>query len=163
MKFDKLYDQLINEMKIISSPFHSYKINNDIMEPVVYRDTCICFSSLNKNLDHVVQRIYERTDGRYNIDTILKIVKRYIDKDSSFKKLFTQKNRNIYSCSIQSKEFNLIKVQVTFEKNNARDIFSSGVENCKYFCFIYTILSKDMKEHNDDIKLLVESSDVFVD
>lgn len=163
MKFNELYDKIINEMKIISSPYSSYKINDDAMTPIIFNDVCICVSALNKDLFHVLKRIDERSKSKYNIDTVILIIKRYLSDKNNLKQLFSNKTRKIYSCSIQSKEFNLIKVQVMFEKNEARDIFSNGIENCKYFCFIYTILSKDMPEYESDMKLLVESNDVFVD
>jgi len=102
----------------------------------------------------------KRTKGKYDINTIITIIKRYIDKDLNFSNLFNNKNRDIYSCSIISKEFNLIKVQVTFERNNARDIFSDGIENCKYFCFIYTVLLGKMDKKESDIELNVESIEV---
>lgn len=70
----------------------------------------------------------------------LKMIK-LVSEDLEFMK-FEQVFNKIQS----KKKFNLVKVQVTFERNNARDIFSSGIENCKYFCFIYTILDKEMQE-----------------
>lgn len=72
---------------------------------------------------HVINRLKKRAKGLYDINTVITIIKRYIDKDLNFNDLFNDKNRDIYSCSIVSKEFNLIKVQFTFERNNAKDIF----------------------------------------
>ena len=157
MKFDQVFNKLINELTEVNGPNASDKINDEAFEPVVYKDICICASSLNSDLFHILNRLSKRTNGKYTLNTILTIIKRYIDKDLNLEKLFMDKNRKVYSCSIQSKEFNLVKVQVTFERNNARDIFSSGIENCKYFCFIYTILDKGMQEKGTDIKLCVES------
>ena len=156
MKFDNVFNKIINEMKYISSPNASYKINDDAMIPIVFNDVCICMSALNKDLFHVLDRINKRSNKKYDISTVITIIKRYIKNDPDFKKLF-YKGRDIYSCSIQSKEFNLIKVLVTFEKNNARDIFSDDIQRCKYFCFIYTVLDNNMIEHNNDIQLIVES------
>ena len=123
MKFDQVFNKLINEMKYVNGPNASYKINDEAFEPVVYKDICICASSLNSDLFHILNRLSKRTNGKYTLNTILTIIKRYIDKDLNLEKLFMDKNRKVYSCSIQSKEFNLVKVQVTFERNNARDIF----------------------------------------
>lgn len=162
MKFEQVFNKIINEMKFINGPTAIYKINDDVFEPVVYKDVCICASSLNSDLFHILNRISKRTNGKYILETILTIIKRYIDKDLNLEKLFKDKNRKVYSCSIQSKEFNLVKVQVAFERNNARDIFSSGIEKCKYFCFIYTVLDKEMQEKGADVKLCVES-ETYID
>ena len=160
MKFEQVFNKIIDEMKYINGENAVYKINDEAFEPIIYKDVCICASSLNSDLFHVLNRINKRTNGKYTLETILTIIKRYIDKDLNLEKLFRNKKRKTYSCSIQSKEFNLVKVQVTFERNNARDIFSSGIENCKYFCFIYTILDKEMQEKGTDIKLYVESKTI---
>lgn len=160
MKFEKTYNKIINEMKYISGPDASYKINDDAFTPIIYKDVCICVSALNDDVMHVINRLKKRTKGKYDINTIITIIKRYIDKDLNFSNLFNNKNRDIYSCSIISKEFNLIKVQVTFERNNARDMFSDGIENCKYFCFIYTVLLGKMDKKESDIELNVESIEV---
>lgn len=160
MKFKEVYDKIINEMKYISGPHASYKINDDVFTPIIYKDVCICVSALNDDIMHVINRLKKRTKELYDINTVITIIKRYIDKDLNFNDLFNDKNRDIYSCSIVSKEFNLIKVQVTFERNNARDIFSNGIENCKYFCFIYTVLLGEMDKKEADIELNVESIEV---
>lgn len=162
MKFEQVFNKIINKMKFINGENASYKINDEAFEPVIYKDICICASSLNSDLFHILSRISKRTNGKYTLNTVLTIIKRYIDKDTNLEKLFKDKNRKVYSCSIQSKEFNLVKVQVAFERNNARDIFSSGIEKCKYFCFIYTVLDKEMKEKGTDIKLCVES-ETYID
>lgn len=163
MKFEQVFNKIINEMKFINSPNAIYKINDDVFEPVIYKDICICASSLNSDLFHILNRISKRTNRKYTLNTILTIIKRYIDKDLNLEKLFKNKNRKVYSCSIQSKEFNLVKVQVAFERNSARDIFSSGIEKCKYFCFIYTILDKEMQKKGTDIKLCVESETYYIE
>ena len=160
MKFEDVYNKIISEMKYVSGPYASYKINDDALTPIIYKDVCICVSALNDDVMHVINRLKKRTKGQYDINTVLTIIKRYIDKDLNFKNLFNDKNRDIYSCSIKSKEFNLIKVQVTFERNNARDIFSDGIEGVKYFCFIYTVLLGEMDKKESDIELNVESIEV---
>ena len=150
-KFDDVYLKIINEIKHITSPNKNYKINDEVFEPILYKDICIAASSLNADKLHVLNQLKERTTGKYTINDVITIVKRYIDKDPSLTQLFKEKNRMIYSCSIQSKEFNKIKVQVMFEVNAARDIFSDGIERAKYFCFIYTVLTDKMKENKNDI------------
>ncbi len=163
-QFDKIYDKIINEMKIISIPGgFSYKINDEAFEPILYKNICICASSLNDDPFHILKRLNKRSKKEYTIKTILTIIKRYIDKDPSLENIFKNKNRKIYSCSIQSKEFNDIKISVTFEKNEIRDIFSSGIENAKYFCFIYTILSNEMHKDKNDLNLTTESIELEVD
>ena len=89
-------------MKYISSPNASYKINDDAMIPIVFNDVCICMSALNKDLFHVLDRINKRSNKKYDISTVITIIKRYIKNDPDFKKLF-YKGRDIYSCSIKSK------------------------------------------------------------
>lgn len=162
-KFENIYYKIINEIKHITSPDRDYKINDDAFKPILYKDICICVSALNPDPFHVLNRLNIRTNKKYSIDTIITIIKRYIDKDPKLKNIFKDKNRSIYSCSIQSKEFNDIKIQVMFEINKARDIFSSDIENAKYFCFIYTVLSSDMKENKNDKILITESINLEVD
>lgn len=163
MKFEEVYNKIINEMKHIAGPNKDYKINDEAFTPILYKNVCIAASSLNSDKFHVLKQIKERSKGKYTINDVITIIKRYIDKDSSLKNLFKEKNRLIYSCSIQSKEFNEIKVQVMFELNGARDIFSNGIESAKYFCFIYTILSNEMKENKNDKVLTTESINLEVD
>ncbi len=163
MKFEQIFNKIINEMKYINGPNANYKINDEAFEPALYKDICICASSLNSDLFHAINRINKRTNGKYTLETILTVIKRYIDTDLNLEKLFKNKSRRVYSCSIQSKEFNLIKAQVTFERNDARDIFSSGIEKCKYFCFIYTVLDKEMQEKETDVKLYTEAKTYLID
>jgi len=163
MKFNETYNKIINEMIHIAGPNRDYKINDEVFKPILYKNVCIVASSLNSDKFHVLKQLKERSKGKYSINNIITIVKRYIDKDPLLKNLFKDKNRTIYSCSIQSKEFNDIKVQVMFELNEARDIFSDGIENAKYFCFIYTILSNKMNENKNDIVLITESINLKVD
>ena len=161
MKFNDLYNKIISEMVYINSPNASYKINDSVFNPIIYKDICICASALNPDLKHVINRLKKRTNNKYDINTIIEIIKRYINKDIDLSNLFKNDNKRYCSCSIQSTEFNLITVQVVFEKNLARDIFSTGIENCKYFCFIHTILSKNMTADSRDKELLVESNNIL--
>ena len=162
-KFEDAYNNIINEMKHITGPNKNYKINDEAFEPIMYKNVCICASSLNSDKFHVLKQVKERSNGKYSINDVIIIIKRYIDKDPLLKNLFKDKNRTIYSCSIQSKEFNDIKVQVMFELNEARDIFSDGIAKAKYFCFIYTILSNKMEENKNDEVLITESINLEVD
>lgn len=52
---------------------------------------------------------------------------------------------------------------MTFERNDARDIFSSGIEKFKYFCFINTVLDKEMQEKETDVKLYTETKTYLID
>lgn len=162
MKFEEVYNKIINEMKHVVSPNKDYKINDEAFEPILYKDVCIVASSLNSDKFHVLKQVKERSKGKYSINDVITIIKRYIDKDQSLKNLFKERNRTIYSCSIHSKEFNDIKVQVMFELNEARNIFSNGIENAKYFYFIYTILSNKMEENKNDKVLITESINLEV-
>ena len=162
-KFNEIYFKIINEIKYITSPNKNYKINDEVFTPVLYNNICIAASSLNSDKFHVLNQLKTRSNNEYSLNDVITIIKRYIDKDPELKNIFKDKNRTIYSCSIQSKEFNKIKVQVMFELNEARDIFSSGIENAKYFCFVYTVLSNDMKENKNDKILLTESISLEVD
>ena len=161
-KFKELFDQIINETIGINGPYANYIINDEAMTPIIYNNVCICVSALNPDPFHVLKRL-NRGSKTYNIDTIITIIKRYINKDPLLKNIFKDGHRKKYSCSIQSKEFNDIKVQVMFELNEARDIFSNGIENTKYFCFIHTILSDWMKENKNDVILITESINLEVD
>ena len=111
-KFENIYYKIINEMKHITSPERDYKINDDAFKPILYKNICICVSALNSDPFHVLKRLNSRTNKKYSIDTIITIIKRYVDKDPELKNIFKDKNRSIYSCSIQSKEFNDINKDI---------------------------------------------------
>ena len=109
-EFDKIYNKIIHEMKYLTSPNKNYKINDEAFKPILYNNVCIVASSLNSDKYHVLNQLKERSNGKYSINDVLTIIKRYLDKDPLLKNLFKDKNRTIYSCSIQSKEFYKIKV-----------------------------------------------------
>lgn len=88
MKFEQIFNKIINEMKYINGPNANYKINDEAFEPVLYKDICICASSLNSDLFHTINRINKRTNGKYTLETILTVIKRYIDTDLNLEKLF---------------------------------------------------------------------------
>lgn len=116
MKFNDLCNKIINEMIYLNSPSANYKINDTIFSPIIYKNVCICASALNSDLKHVINRLKKRTKNKYSFNTIIEIIKRYINKDQDLSKLFKDGNKRYCSCSIQSNEFNLITVQVVFEK-----------------------------------------------
>ena len=36
MKFEDVYNKIISEMKYVSGPYASYKINDDVLTPIIY-------------------------------------------------------------------------------------------------------------------------------
>ena len=57
-----------------------------------------------------------------------------------------------------------IKICILISKNTAFDLFNDehkDFHSSKYICFIYTILDENMLPHKNDIKLLVEETEMI--
>ncbi len=163
-KFDKLYDLIMENFKAVGYK-KLYAINDETFEPIVYKNVYICASSLNKDANHSMLRLLNRT--KYNFDDLLELIKFGIDKfyEDEYETLFVKNNNHKYEKTEQnfcilSKSKPDIKIGILISKNTAYDIFKTehtDFYSSKYICFIHTILDEKMIPHYDDLKLFVEN------
>lgn len=122
---------------------------------------------MRDDINHVIERLNERSKNAYTLNDIFLIVKRGIDE---FLKLVkTQKFNSKQSFNIISKSYSNIKVVCAIEKNLIKNelIYLNESDDHPlyhndYFCFIYTILSSSMEKHDIDKNLFVESNENLI-
>ena len=125
-KFDKLYNIIIENFKAVGYK-RIYDINDETFKPIVYKDIYICASSLNKDSNHSISRLLDRT--KYNENDLILLVKLGIDEfyKNKYDDLFKNKNLNFEKTEqnfcILSKSKNDIKICILISKNTAYDIF----------------------------------------
>lgn len=108
-KFENIYYKIINEMKHISSPEKCYKINDEAFKPILYKNICICVSALNPDPFHVLKRLNKRTNKKYSMDTIITIIKRYIDNDPTLNNLFKDPKDQYIHVQFSQKNLMILK------------------------------------------------------
>ena len=168
-KFDKLHKIIIENFKAVGYK-RIYEINDETFKPITYKDIYICASALNKDNNHSMLRLLNRT--KYKFDDLLALIKLGIDEfyKNKYEDLFkikktTKFEKTEQNFCILSKSKKDIKICILISKNTAYDIFKDDNKefySSKYICFIHTILNKEMIPHKDDLKLFVENKENFI-
>ena len=155
MNFNELYLNILKEDK----NYFGFQINEYTFEPFEYKKVFCAASSLNKDLNHVLSRLLNRTDN--TLDDIFIVLKRGLDKFLTLSKT-KYKERRTKSFHIISKEYKDFKLVIQIVRNGQKDIVKY-VENpseffygCDYVCFLYTILKPKMTKKPTDDELFVE-------
>ena len=162
-RFNETYNLILENFKTVGYK-KIYEINDKSFNPIVYKDVYICASSLNKDENHSLNRLINRT--KYTLNDLLELVKHGIDQ------FFAQKYENLFKKSKQkfekteqnfciiSKSKPDIKIAVLMSKNTAYDLFKEehkDFHSSKYICFVHTILNEYMIPHKDDKSLIIEN------
>jgi len=153
----KTYLKILNKDK----NYFGFQINDHTFTPFEYKNVFCCASCLNKDINHVLTRLFTRTTA--NINDIFIVLKRGIDKFLQLKDN-KYKNRRIKTFHIISKSYPNFKLVIQIVRNDQKDIFkylentNEVFFNCNYICFLYTILINDMEKRESDDELFVESS-----
>lgn len=153
--FDEAYLKILNEHK----NYFGYEINDETFTPFEYKSVYCCASYLNKNINHVLERLKSRTNN--DLNDIFIVLKRGIDKFLQLSKT-KYKNRIKNSFHIISKEYKNFKLVIEITKNQQKDILkylenqSDFFYKCDYICFLYTILESNMIKKSLDDELYVE-------
>jgi hypothetical protein len=168
--FENEYLKIINEannFKVIYLPSEIKKFNFKSFTPFEYKGVSIFQSSMRDDINHVIERLNERTNNTYTLNDIFVIVKRGIDEFLNLVK--TQKFNSKQSFNIISKSYPNIKVICAIEKNLIKNelIYLNEADDHPlfyndYFCFIYTILLSSMKKHDIDKNLFVEANENLI-
>ncbi len=165
--FEIEYLKIINEengIKTLYLPTEIKKFNFKSFTPFEYKGVSIFQSSMRDDINHVIERLNERSKNAYTLNDIFLIVKRGITEFLNLVK--TQKFNSKQSFNIISKSYPNIKVVCAIEKNLIKNELiylnkddDHPLYHNDYFCFIYTILSASMKKHDIDKNLFVESNE----
>lgn len=163
--YEKAYLNIISEeagIKILYLPDKIMKFNFKSFKPFEYHNVSVFQSAMHNDINHVLNRLNERSKTQYTLNDIFIIVKRGIDE--YLKQSKTIKFSAKQSFNIISKSYKDIKIACAIEKNNIKSdlIFlekdeDNNLYHNDYFCFIYTILESSMKKHSIDKELIVES------
>lgn len=166
-KFDNLFSRLIlesSEIKTLYLPSEVKHFNFKSFKPFSYKNVAIFQSALHEDINHVLERLNERSKHKYSLDDIFIIIKRGIDEFLQTAKVTNYKNKQ--SFNIISKTYSDIKIACAIEKNLIKnelfylnDSDDDPLYHNDYFCFIYTILSRSMRKHLNDKELVVEHSE----
>ena len=153
----KKYFEILKEDK----NYFGFKINDHTFSPFKYKKVFCAASSLNKDLDHILSRLFKRTDN--TLDDIFVVLKRGIDKFLEVKNK-KYKERRTKSFHIISNEFKNFKLAIQIVRNDQKDIFKY-LENtneffyeCDYICFLYIVLIPKMIKKQLDDELFVEDN-----
>ena len=156
--FNEVYLKILKEDK----NYFGFQINDHTFKPFEYKKVFCVASSLNKDLDHVLTQLFNRTDN--TLDDVFIVLKRGIDKFLELSKT-KYKERRTKSFHIISKEYKDFKLAIQIVRNDQKDMFkylenpSEFFFECDYVCFLYTVLEPKMKKKPMDDELLVEEND----
>lgn len=167
--YEKIYLNIINEeagIKVLYLPNEIMKFNFKSFNPFEYHNVSVFQSATHNDINHVLNRLNERSKKHYKLNDIFAIIKRGIDE--YLKQSKTTKFNTKQSFNIISKSYKDIRIACAIEKNTIKSdlIFLEKDEDNKlyhndYFCFIYTILESTMKKRSIDRELIVESYNTF--
>lgn len=171
---NKIYlETIYPEKNNIVSVYASDKNKNYVYEfnlnkfeniPIEYKNVGIFYSAKNDDPNHVLNQLNSRIKKDYTHEDLLIITKRLID--------YYLKNTNSFhfnqSFLVQSKSYPEFQLPIQITENHI-DIFEKqelnkkymNIFNCKYFCFIYTVLLPNMISINkNDEFVIVESKQI---
>lgn len=156
----KQYLNVLNEDK----NYFGFQINDHTFQPFEYKKIFCAAAATNKDLNHVLTQLFNRTNNTLN--DIFIVLKRGIDKFIQLKNT-KYKDRRTKSFHIISKQYCDFKLAVQIVRNDQKDIFkylensSEFFFNCDYICFLYTVLTPEMNKKPLDDELFVENSSIY--
>ena len=95
--FENEYLKIINEandFKVIYLPSEIKKFNFKSFTPFEYKCVSIFQSSMRDDINHVIERLNERSENAYTLNDIFLIVKRGIDKFLDLVKMAGEYKKN---------------------------------------------------------------------
>ena len=155
--FNDVYLKILNEEK----NYYGFQISDHTFKPFEYKKIFCAASSLNKDLDHVLNRMLSRTDN--TLEDVFIVLKRGLDKFLTMSKT-KYKERRTKSFHVISKEYSNFKLVIQMVRNDQKDICKYAEDpseffwGCNYVCFLYTILEPRMSKKPTDDELFVEEN-----